>query len=135
MPAFTVRHASTYAYSGPVTLSPHALYVRPRGDHRMKVVSSSLTLSPPAELVWRNDMYGNSVAIARFAGEVTQLDVISDLEVETFPRSEDQRYDDGGIDHDDGRSGAGSWSACAASRRSRQSAVRRASGSRRWRRR
>lgn len=91
MPAFTVRHASTYAYSGPVTLSPHALYVRPRGDHRMKVVSSSLTLSPPAELVWRNDMYGNSVAIARFAGEVTQLDVISDLEVETFPRSEDQR--------------------------------------------
>lgn len=91
MPAFQLRHATTYAFSSPVTLQPHQLYVRPRGDHKMKVQASTLTLSPPAEVVWRSDLYGNSVAIAHFAGETTQLDIISELSVETFPRSESQR--------------------------------------------
>ena len=91
MPAFQLRHATTYAFSSPVTLSPHQLYMRPRGDHRIKVQASALTLSPLAEVVWRNDLYGNSVALAHFAGETTQLDIISELSVETFPRSESQR--------------------------------------------
>ena len=91
MPVFQLRHATTYAFSSPVSLSPHQLYLRPRGDHKLKVQSSALTLSPPAEVVWRNDLYGNSVAIAHFAGETTQLDIISELAVETFPRSESQR--------------------------------------------
>lgn len=91
MPVFRIRHATAYAYSSPVSLSPHALYLRPRGDHRLKVAASTLTLTPPAEVVWRNDMYGNSVATARFAGETDRLEIISELEVATFPRSEDQR--------------------------------------------
>jgi transglutaminase-like putative cysteine protease len=91
MPVFKIRHATTYAYSSPVSLGPHQLYLRPRGDHRLKVRSSGLMLSPPAQVVWRNDLYGNSVAIAQFAGETQQLDIISELEVETFPRSEEQR--------------------------------------------
>lgn len=91
MPVFEIRHATTYAFSSPVTLSPHQLYLRPRGDHRLKVQASTLTLSPPAEVVWRNDLYGNSVAIAHFQGKTTRLDIISELTVETFPRSESQR--------------------------------------------
>jgi transglutaminase-like putative cysteine protease len=91
MPVFKLRHATTYAFSSPVTLSPHQLYMRPRGDHKLRIQASSLTLSPLAEVVWRNDLYGNSVAIAHFASQTTQLDIISELEVETFPRSEVQR--------------------------------------------
>lgn len=91
MPAFNLRHATTYGFSSPVTLQPHQLYLRPRGDHKLKINRSTLTLSPNAEVVWRNDLYGNSVAIAHFTGETTQLDVISELQVETFPRSEQQR--------------------------------------------
>ena len=91
MPAFHLRHATTYTFSSPVDLGPHQLYLRPRGDHRLKVNSSSLTLSPRADVVWRNDLYGNSVAIARFATPTTQLDIVSELDVETFPRSEEQR--------------------------------------------
>jgi transglutaminase-like putative cysteine protease len=91
MPAFRIRHETVYDYSAQVSLAPHQLYLRPRGDHRMKLGASTLTLSPPAEVVWRNDMYGNSVASARFDGEASQLQVISELEVETFPRSEQQR--------------------------------------------
>lgn len=91
MPAFTIRHASTYAYSAPVTLSPHNLYLRPRADHHLKLNSSTLAVSPQAEIVWRNDAYGNSLAVAYFTGEATQLDIVSELGVETFPRSEQQR--------------------------------------------
>ena len=91
MPVFQLRHATTYAFSSPVTLQPHQLYMRPRADHRLKLNASTLTLSPPAEVVWRNDLYGNSVAIAHFAGTTTKLDIISELSVETFPRSESQR--------------------------------------------
>ena len=91
MAQFTLRHATTYGFSSPVTLEPHKLYLRPRGDHRIKVNAARLLLSPPADVVWRNDLYGNSVAIARFAGETQKLEIVSELEVETFPRSEAQR--------------------------------------------
>jgi transglutaminase-like putative cysteine protease len=91
MAQFTLRHATTYAFSAPVSLEPHHLYLRPRADHRLKLDAAQLILSPPADVVWRNDMYGNSVAVARFTGQTQQLDIVSELAVETFPRSEDQR--------------------------------------------
>lgn len=91
MPAFQLRHSTTYRFSSPVTLSPHTLYLRPRSDHKLAMQASTLTLSPPAEVVWRSDLYGNSVAIAYFSGTTTQLDIVSELSVETFPRSESQR--------------------------------------------
>lgn len=91
MPAFQLRHSTTYVFSSPVQLSPHTLYLRPRSDHKLTVQTSSLTLSPPAEVVWRSDLYGNSIAIAYFNGTSTQLDIVSELSVETFPRSESQR--------------------------------------------
>lgn len=91
MPAFQLRHSTTYVFSSPVTLSPHTLYLRPRSDHKLTVQASSLGLSPPAEVVWRNDLYGNAIAIAYFTGTTTQLDIVSALSVETFPRSESQR--------------------------------------------
>jgi transglutaminase-like putative cysteine protease len=91
MPVFQLRHATTYGFSSPVTLSPHSLYLRPRSDHKLKLEAATLALSPAAEVVWRNDLYGNSFAVAYFQGEATQLDIISELTVETFPRSESQR--------------------------------------------
>ena len=91
MPAFQLSHATTYAFSSPVMLSPHTLYLRPRSDHKLTLQSATLTLSPPAEVVWRSDLYGNSIAVAYFSGETTRLDITSELSVETFPRSESQR--------------------------------------------
>ena len=37
MPAFNLRHSTTYGFSSPVTLQPHQLYLRPRGDHKLKI--------------------------------------------------------------------------------------------------
>jgi transglutaminase-like putative cysteine protease len=91
MSVFKLRHTTTYKFSAPVMLGPHLLYLRPRADHALRLDESTLTVSPPAEVIWRNDAYGNSVAVATFAGQTTQLEIVSDLTVETFPRSEDQR--------------------------------------------
>lgn len=91
MPRFAVRHATTYAFSGLVRLGRHQLYLRPRGDHALRVDSAVLTLSPPGEVIWRNDPYGNSVALVEFAQQVDRLEIVSELFVETFPRSEGQR--------------------------------------------
>ncbi len=91
MPTFSIRHATTYTYSAPVSLGVHRLYLRPRADHKLKLITASLTLSPPAAVVWRNDVYGNSLAVAQFSGQTSRLDVVSELKVETFPRSEAQR--------------------------------------------
>lgn len=91
MTAFKLRHATTYSFSDPVELGPHLLYLRPRADHALRLDASTLTVSQAAEIIWRNDAYGNSVAVATFESKTTQLEIISDLTVATFPRSEGQR--------------------------------------------
>ena len=91
MSLFRLRHATTYVFSAPVTLGPHLLYLRPRADHALRLDASTLTVSPPADIIWRNDAYGNSVAVAAFSGQTDRLDIVSELTAETFPRSESQR--------------------------------------------
>ena len=79
-----VSHTTRYRYAGPVRLGPHRLMLRPRDSHDMRVLSASLTLSPPASLRWVHDVFSNSIAIAEFAAPVTELLIRSDLTVERF---------------------------------------------------
>ena len=79
-----VSHTTRYRYAAPVRLGPHRLMLRPRDSHDMRLLSASLTLSPPAALRWVYDVFGNSIAIAEFAGPVTELVIRSDLMVERF---------------------------------------------------
>jgi transglutaminase-like putative cysteine protease len=47
---------------------------RPRSSHDMRLVSSQLRITPtPARLHWLHDVFDNSVAIATFSGEASQL--------------------------------------------------------------
>jgi transglutaminase-like putative cysteine protease len=91
MPRFSIRHTTTYAFSSEVSLGPHVLYLRPRADHALRLESATLAVSPAATVVWRNDAYGNSVAVATFAEMTRRLEITSELIVEKFPRSEGQR--------------------------------------------
>lgn len=80
-----VRHSTLYRYANPVTLSPHRLMLRPRDSHALRLIDTSLTLSPPAEVQWSLDVFGNSVAIAVFSQPATELRIDSLLTVEQFP--------------------------------------------------
>jgi transglutaminase-like putative cysteine protease len=79
-----VSHTTRYRYAAPVMLGPHRLMLRPRDSHDMRLISASLTLSPPGRLRWVYDVFSNSIAIAEFTAPVTELVIRSDLMVERF---------------------------------------------------
>jgi transglutaminase-like putative cysteine protease len=71
---FTVRHVSTYTYSEPVGFGEHRMMFRPRSSHDLRLVATDLLISPtPSRLHWLHDVFDNSVAVASFDTEATEL--------------------------------------------------------------
>lgn len=67
-----VRHVTTYRYAAPVSFGDHRLMVRPRDSHDLRLMDATLVIAPaPAGVRWLHDVFGNSVAVAHFAPEVT----------------------------------------------------------------
>ena len=74
MAILTVRHLTTYRYRHPVAFGEHRMMLRPREGHDQRLVESSLTITPvPARIRWAHDVFGNSVAVARFSGRSAEL--------------------------------------------------------------
>jgi transglutaminase-like putative cysteine protease len=74
MPLLDVRHVTTYRYRQPVAFGEHRMMLRPREGHDQRLVEARLDITPaPAELRWVHDVFGNSVAVARFAGRAREL--------------------------------------------------------------
>ena len=74
MALLTVRHVTTYRYSEPVGLGQHRMMFRPRESHDLKLLRTSLTITPnPARLRWLHDVFDNSIAIAEFDGCTSEL--------------------------------------------------------------
>jgi len=84
MQRYKILHRTYYNFSGPVRLEPHALRLRPREGHELRIESSSLTITPPATLRWQRDAEDNSVAIARFESLASQLMIESTVVIEQF---------------------------------------------------
>ena len=84
MTILNVRHTTVYRYRRPVTLGEHRLMLRPRDSHDLRLIQTSLNLSPPATLRWSHDVFGNSIAIASFAEPAAELRIESNLELETY---------------------------------------------------
>jgi YD repeat-containing protein len=85
MPRLCIRHETLYSYERPVRFAPHRLLVRPRDSHAIRIVSASLTLSPPGDTRWTYDALGNSVCWFSPGGEAQRLSIISNLTIERFP--------------------------------------------------
>ncbi|NOG72172.1 transglutaminase family protein [Roseicella sp. DB1501] len=74
MPILKVRHLTTYRYRQPVAFGEHRMMLRPREGHDQRLFETQLNITPaPAELRWLHDVFGNSVAIARFSGRWREL--------------------------------------------------------------
>src|SRR4051812_9878112 len=84
MKLLTVRHATTYRYSGPVTFGQHRLMLRPRDSHDLRLVGAELALSPPGNVRWMHDVFGNSVALVDFEAPAAELKVVSTLSIERY---------------------------------------------------
>ncbi len=77
MVSLTIHHRTTYRYRLPVGLGQHRLMLRPRESRDLRVISSEITISPPATLTWAHDVFGNAVAMATFTGMHDHLTIDS----------------------------------------------------------
>jgi transglutaminase-like putative cysteine protease len=69
MPIVTIRHRTTYRYRNPVAFGEHRMMLRPRESYDQRLISAELDIGPGlASLRNVQDLFGNCVGIARFAG-------------------------------------------------------------------
>lgn len=82
---FAIRHTTIYRYARPVRIGRHRLMFRPHDSHDMRLLATTLTISPPAASIrWLHDIFGNSVAIAEFECETAELRFQSDITLEHY---------------------------------------------------
>ena len=84
MQRYKILHRTYYNFSGAVSLGPHHLRLRPREDYDLHIESSTLTITPPATLLWHRDVEGNSVATATFDVPANQLVIESEVIIQQF---------------------------------------------------
>jgi transglutaminase-like putative cysteine protease len=90
MPYLSIDHVTTYRYQRPVAFGEHRLMVRPREGHDQRLIEARLDIDPPpSDLRWLHDVFGNSVAIARFDGRAKELRFSSHIRLEHLPVAQD----------------------------------------------
>jgi transglutaminase-like putative cysteine protease len=90
MPFLTIRHRTTYRYARSVSFGEHRLMVRPRESFDQRLIEARLAIDPePADVRWLHDVFGNSVAIVRFATRARRLCFDSMVRLEHAPLAAD----------------------------------------------
>jgi transglutaminase-like putative cysteine protease len=79
MRTLQINHRTRYAYDRPVAFGVHRLMIRPRDGHDMRILDSSLVVTPSADVHWAFDTFGNSVALLTFHEEADELVIASEL--------------------------------------------------------
>jgi transglutaminase-like putative cysteine protease len=87
MPLVSIRHLTAYRYRNPVALGEHRMMLRPLESYDQRIVSAELSITPePSVLRHVHDVFGNCVAITRFAGRTDRLRVESRMVLEHTPQ-------------------------------------------------
>ncbi len=82
---FEIRHTTRYTYSGPVSLEPTLVRLRPRSDCTQRLLDFSLTVGPPpAGRCEGIGLEGNTAITLWFTGHVNRLTLESRALVETL---------------------------------------------------
>ena len=87
MQRYKILHRTYYTFSGVVRLGPHFLRLRPREDYELRIESSNLKITPPANLHWHREVEGNSVAIATFDLPTRRLSIESEIIIQQYNES------------------------------------------------
>ena len=86
MPVLSIRHVTTYRYRQPVAFGEHRMMFRPRESHDQRLLEARLEITPePAKVRWLHDVFGNCVAVARFAGRARELRFESAVRLDHSP--------------------------------------------------
>ena len=79
MQRYKIVHRTYYNFSAAVWLKPHALCLRPKEGHELRIESSALEIRPAAILRWHRNVEDNSVATATFDTHTNQLSIESEV--------------------------------------------------------
>jgi transglutaminase-like putative cysteine protease len=79
-----IVHRTYYNFAAAVQLGPHRLLLRPRAGYEVRIESSTLEISPAANIRWLRDVHDNSVAIATFDTMAAQLAILSEVVVQHY---------------------------------------------------
>src|SRR5438105_15489267 len=86
MAILRIQHRTTYLYKHAVEFGEHRLMSRPRDSHDLRLIDTTLTITPPASSIrWIHDVFGNSIAIASFTESAAQLVFEWAFHAEHFP--------------------------------------------------
>ena len=85
MSILSLLHRTRYSYANPVEFGEHRMMMRPRDSHDLRLIDTGLTISPAAQVRWMFDVFGNSIAMARFCGTGPELLVESRIKFEHYP--------------------------------------------------
>jgi len=80
-----ITHRTTYRYTRPVRFTRHQLMTRPRDSHDMRLIDATLATTPPARMIWKHDVFGNSIGLATFEEPSDVLEFISRIDIDHFP--------------------------------------------------
>ncbi|HUB14730.1 MAG TPA: transglutaminase family protein [Acetobacteraceae bacterium] len=95
MTILEVVHRTQYRYADTVTFGDHRMMMRPRDSHDLRLIDTGLIISPAATVRWLHDVFGNSVAMARFSEPGTELLVESSFRFQHYPLpAEEVRLED-----------------------------------------
>ena len=115
MTTLRIHHTTAYRFHRPVRFGPHRLMLRPRESRDLRLLASSLIVTPDATVTWAHDVFGNAVATAGFGAMSTSLviDSLADIELSAaawpvfdiaasaisypFPYSDNERTDLGAL--------------------------------------
>jgi transglutaminase-like putative cysteine protease len=84
MHRYKILHRTYYNFPDLVVLGPHTLRLRPREGHELRIESSSLKITPKAELRWQRDVEDNSVVIATFKKPSNKLMIESEVFIQQY---------------------------------------------------
>ena len=80
---FDITHTTHYRYTNPVRLGEHRVLFRPRDSHDLRVLATSLTVTPdPLDVRLIQDVYSNSVALVQPQSPATELKLVCSFAVE-----------------------------------------------------
>ena len=80
---FDITHTTHYRYANPVRLGEHKVLFRPRDSHDLRVLATSLTVTPePLDVRLIQDVYSNSVALVQPQSPATELKLVCSFAVE-----------------------------------------------------
>ena len=87
MAMISVVHKTLYRYARPVQLGEHRLMCRPRDSHDLRLIDTSLGITPqPLRVRWLHDVFANSIAVASFGEEpAAELSFESSFHAEHYP--------------------------------------------------